>query len=140
MQNRLVLNATAFQYVDGPQILSNPVSTTSGYTNYYINALTTRKTGYELSLTATPVRTKDIHWDVLVNWSTFKDVFVELPPGQSTYAVYTNGSTLIRLHKLVTVYDKYYGTAFVKTTDGRIVFDASGYPLYNPAPQFLGNA
>ena len=49
LQNRLGFSATAFQYVDGPRILPNAISTGSGYTTEYINALKTKKTGYELS-------------------------------------------------------------------------------------------
>ncbi len=139
LKNRLGLSATAFQYIDGPLILSNAISTTSGYSTYTLNALKTRKTGYELSLTGTPIQKRDFKWDVLVNWSTFKDVFVELPPGQSTYAVYTNGELSNPAAKVGDRVDKYYGSAFVKTTDGKIVFDNSGLPLVNPSPQFLGN-
>jgi hypothetical protein len=56
LQNRLGVSATAFQYVDGPRILANPISTTTGYKYYYINALTTQKTGYEITLSGTPLR------------------------------------------------------------------------------------
>ncbi|MEP6684375.1 MAG: SusC/RagA family TonB-linked outer membrane protein [Parafilimonas sp.] len=134
LQNRVGLSATAFQYIDGPQILQNPISTASGFSYYYINALKTKKTGYELSLTGSPVKTKDIKWDVLVNWSTFKDVYDELPPEQNTYA--TSNDPAAKVGDRV---DKFYGTAFVKTTDGQIVFDDKGYPLVNPVPQYLGN-
>lgn len=130
LHNRLGLNFTAFQYIDGPQILQNPVSTASGYSYYYINALKTKKTGYEISLTGTPVKTKDFNWNVLVNWSTFKDVYDELPPGQSVYKTFFKAGDRV---------DKFYGSAFAKTTDGQIIYDASGYPLSNPVPQFLGN-
>ncbi|MDI3567796.1 hypothetical protein OWC48_46585, partial [Bradyrhizobium sp. Arg816] len=54
LKNRLGLSTTFFQYIDGPQILANAISPTSGYNTYYINALKTRKTGLELTLTATP--------------------------------------------------------------------------------------
>ncbi len=48
-----------------------------------INALKTKKTGYELSVTGTPIKNSDgLQWDVLINWSTFKDVYLELPAGQ----------------------------------------------------------
>ncbi|MFX9552074.1 hypothetical protein ABTO49_21030, partial [Acinetobacter baumannii] len=80
LKNRIGLSTTFFQYIDGPQILANPISPTSGYTTYYINALKTRKTGLELTLTATPVKLHDFSWDVMTNWSTFKDVYLELPP------------------------------------------------------------
>jgi TonB-linked SusC/RagA family outer membrane protein len=138
LKNRLGLSFTAFQYIDGPQILQNPISTASGFSYYYINALKTKKTGYEVSLTGTPIQTKSFKWDVLVNWSTFKDVYDELPPGQTTYASYVNGSLANPNAKVGDRVDAYYGTAFVKTTDGKIIHDASGLPLYNPVPQFLG--
>lgn len=128
--NRLGLSATAFQYVDGPQILQNPISSSSGYSYYYLNALKTRKTGYELSLSGTPVKSKDFSWDVLVNWSTFKDVYLELPPGQSVYQQFFKKGDRV---------DKFYAGAFVKSPDGQIVNDAAGKPLYNPVKQFLGH-
>ncbi len=130
LRNRLGLSFTAFQYTDGPQILQNPISTASGYSYYYINALKTKKTGYEVSLSGTPVRNPNgISWDVLVNWSTYKDVYDELPPGQSVYQTFFKKGDRV---------DKFYESAFVKTTDGKVVYDASGYPLSNPVRQFLG--
>jgi TonB-linked SusC/RagA family outer membrane protein len=129
LRNRLGLSATAFQYIDGPQILPNPISPSTGYTTYYINALKTKKTGYELSLTGTAVKAKNFSWDVLVNWSTFKEVYDELPPGQTNYNTYFQKGDRT---------DKLYSTGFVKTQEGKIVYDAGGKPLKNPYPQFLG--
>ena len=129
--NRLGLSATAFQYLDGPRVLANPISTASGYSIQYINALKTRKTGYEASLSGSPVQNANgFGWDVLVNWSTFKEVFDELPAGQSNYQTFfTKGDRT----------DKFYGTAFARTPDGQIINDAAGKPLTNPVRQFLGN-
>ncbi|QXV67532.1 SusC/RagA family TonB-linked outer membrane protein [Mucilaginibacter sp. 21P] len=131
LQNRLGLSATAFQYVDGPQILANAISTASGYTIEYVNALKTKKTGYELSLQGTPI--KDISgfsWNVLVNVSTFKDKYLELPKGQDTYQTFFREGDRT---------DKLYGTAFVRTPQGQVINDAAGKPLINPVPQYLGN-
>jgi TonB-linked SusC/RagA family outer membrane protein len=130
LQNRLGLSATAFQYVDGPRILSNPISTASGYNYYILNALTTQKNGYELSVTGTPLKMSNgLTWDVTVNWATFQDKYKELPPGQSVYQ--TNFKKGDRV-------DKLYTTAFAKTADGRIINDDAGKPLQNPVNQFLG--
>ncbi|WP_106528786.1 SusC/RagA family TonB-linked outer membrane protein [Chitinophaga niastensis] len=129
LRNRLGLSATAFQYIDGPQILPNAITPATGYTTYYINALKTRKTGYELSLTGTAIKTQSFSWDVMANWSTFKEVYDELPPGQTNYKTYFRKGDRT---------DKLYATGFVKTQDGQIVYDAGGKPLKNPYPQFLG--
>jgi TonB-linked SusC/RagA family outer membrane protein len=130
LQNRLGLSATAFQYIDGPRILANPISTATGYSYYYMNALKTVKKGFELSLTGTPLKMSNgLIWDVMVNWSTFQDKYKELPPGQTTY------NTFFKVGDRV---DKLYTTAFVKTIDGKIINDDAGKPLANPTPQFLG--
>lgn len=130
LSNRLGFAATAFQYIDGPRILQNPISSATGYSYYYLNALKTKKTGYELSLSGTPIKSKSgINWDVLINWSTFQDKYDELPPGQTTYNTFFHQGDRV---------DAFYSSAFVKTTDGKIIFDAAGKPLVNPVPQFLG--
>lgn len=131
LHNRLGLSATAFQYIDGPSILANSISSATGFTTYYLNALKVKKTGYEVSLTGTPVKNfHGLSWDVLVNWSTFKDVYKELPPGLTAYRNFFQVGDRI---------DKLYTSAFVKTPDGQIINDASGKPLRNPVSQYLGN-
>lgn len=129
--NRLGLGATAFQYIDGPRILPNQISTATGYITEYINALKTKKTGYEVSLTGAPVQNASgFGWDVLVNWSTFKEVYQELPSGQDTYQTFfAKGDRT----------DRFYGSAFVRAPDGQIINDAAGKPLINPVLQNLGN-
>ena len=131
LKNRLGLSATAFQYIDGPRILQNPISSATGYSYYYINALKTEKTGYEFSFSGTPVRTKSgFNWDILVNWSTYKDVYKELPPGQTTYnTFFTKGDRV----------DKFYSSDFARSPDGKVIYDASAYPLSLPVAQYLGN-
>jgi len=131
LQNRLGLSGTAFQYIDGPRILDNPISTATGYTDEFINALKTKKTGYELSLSGIPI--KDLGgftWNVLVNWSTYKEIYLELPPGQSTYNTFFQKGDRV---------DKFYGSAFVRTPDGQIINGSNGEPLVNPVPQYLGH-
>ena len=130
LQNRLGISATAFQYVDGPQILRNPASTATGYSYYYLNALKTQKTGYELTLTGSPLKKSNgLFWDVMINWSTFQDVYKELPPDQTVYATFFKKGDRV---------DKLYTSAFAKTTDGKIIHDAAGKPLPNQVAQFLG--
>jgi TonB-linked SusC/RagA family outer membrane protein len=130
LKNRIGISATAFQYIDGPRILQNPISTATGYSYYFLNALKTKKTGYEFSLSGTPVKTATgINWDILVNVSTFQDKYEELPPGQTVYNTFFKKGDRV---------DKFYSSAFVRAPDGQIINDAAGKPLSNPVPQFLG--
>lgn len=130
LRNRLGFSATAFQYIDGPRILANPTSPATGYSYYYINALKTKKTGYEFSLTGTPVKLRNgFAWDILANLSTYQDKYEELPPGQEIY------NTFFRKGDRV---DAFYSSAFARTEDGQIINDGAGKPIVNPVPQFLG--
>ncbi len=133
LKNRLGLSATAFQYVDGPEVLPSTVSTATGYNTEYINALKTKKTGYEASLNGNPVKSKDFSWNVLVNVSTYKQTFDELPAGQTSYA-YNNGY-FTKGERI----DNFYGSAFVRNKQGQIVNGSNGEPLVNPVDQFLGH-
>ena len=138
LRNRLGLSATAFQYVDGLQILQNPISTATGYQYEYVNALKTKTTGYELSLQGTPVRQNDgFSWDVLFNISTFKQIYDELPPGQLTYN--PSPSSYDVSFKKGDRTDILLGTAFVRTPQGQIINGSDGEPLVNPVDQNLGH-
>ncbi len=131
LENRIGASVTAFQYIDGPQILANPISPASGYNTYYLNALKTKKTGLEITLTGTPIHNQNgLTWDVMINWSTYQDRYAELPAGQTTYNTFFKKGDRV---------DKLYATAFVRDTNGNIVNDNTGKPLANPVNQFLGN-
>lgn len=144
LKNRIGVSATAFKYVDGPRILQNPVSSATGFNYYFVNALKTKKTGVELSLTGTPVKNVNgFTWDVMVNWSTFQDRFTELPPGQLIYnSYYVTPATKAQIKENAIRsqtqdnsgyysdrVDAFYSTAFLKTKDGQVIYDAGGKPL-----------
>jgi hypothetical protein len=131
LKNRLGMEFTVFQYLDGPSILANSISSTTGYSTYYINALKTKKTGYEISLTGSPVRNiNGLQWDITANYDTYKEVFQELPEGQDIYQ---------RFFKVGDRVDKLYTSDFWRDTNGQIINDNNGKPIANPVPQYLGN-
>ena len=131
LKDRFGIEFTAFQYIDGPSILANSVSSTTGYNTYYINALKTKKTGFEIGLSATPIRTsKGLQWDILANWDTYKEVYEELPSGQDTYQTFFKKGDRV---------DKLYSSDFWRAPDGQIINDSKGKPIANPVAQYLGN-
>jgi hypothetical protein len=132
LRNRLGFDLTWFRYVDGPQIFAVPLSEATGYTSQLVNAVKTQRQGWEFTINGNPIRPEkpgDFSWDVLANWGTFKETFVELPEGlDRIYGFYQKGDRT----------DKYYDAAFVRTTDGQIINDGSGRPIINSKAQFLG--
>jgi TonB-linked SusC/RagA family outer membrane protein len=130
LKNKFSLDVAYFNYVDGPQIFNKQISAASGYSNYTINATKTRKSGVEVSLYGTPLKLANgFSWDVLLNWSTFKETYSELPVGVNTlYTFYKQGSRV----------DEVYIRKFARTQDGKIINDAGGRPIISPVAQFAG--
>ncbi|WP_247236262.1 SusC/RagA family TonB-linked outer membrane protein [Telluribacter sp. SYSU D00476] len=131
LQNRIGLDVTYYVSNEGPRIFSLPISTTTGYGAALVNGIKTRKTGLEASLTGSPLKSANgLNWDVVANYSTFKEVLTEIYPGVDALNVF---------FKVGDRLDKFYGRAFARTNDGQIINDASGRPVYLPVRQFLGH-
>ncbi|MHA8106825.1 SusC/RagA family TonB-linked outer membrane protein [Aquirufa sp. 5-AUSEE-100C1] len=130
LQNRIGLDVTYWNSQDGPSIFSLPISSTSGYTAALVNGIKTEKNGFDISLTGTPVKTADFAWDVVANYGSYIEKLTEIYPGVN------NLNTFLKVGDRV---DKFYGRAFVRTPDGKIINDASGRPIYAPVNQYLGN-
>ena len=132
LKNRFGLDVAYFSYTDGPQIFNKQISAASGYSNYTINATKTKKTGLEISVSGTPVKsTNGFSWDVLLNWSTFKEVYKELPPGVTTIGTFFKAGSRV---------DEVYIRKFARTPDGQIINDGGGRPVILPVAQYAGNA
>lgn len=128
-KNRLGISATYFTNIIGPNITTVGISQTSGLTGNITNAIKTKKTGAEIMLTATLIQHKDFTWNTSVNWSTFKEIYSDLPAANSNYQ-FKQGDRV----------DKLYAGITAKTKDGKVINDASGYPIYLPKAQYIGNA
>lgn len=129
LRNRLGFSATGFSNILGPNIRNYPISQTTGITGYTTNAIKTRVTGLELSLQGTPIQRKNLAWNVLVNWSTFKEIYKELPSNFESYQFHQGDRV-----------DKLFGAKFARTSDGQLINDAAGYPIRLTKDQYLGNA
>jgi TonB-linked SusC/RagA family outer membrane protein len=56
-----------------------PISAASGYTGKVINIDEERsRRGWEVALTATPIKKEDVQWDIAFNWSTYNEVYTKI--------------------------------------------------------------
>jgi TonB-linked SusC/RagA family outer membrane protein len=137
IQNRIGLSATYFEYKDGPKISSQSISEASGITSILTNGLTTKRTGAEISLTGTPLQLRNgLRWDVMVNWSTYKEVFSAFPGGAKEVGNGTGYPYHVgdRVDKLFAAYE-------AQTPDGKVIHDEkSGLPIFLPKQQYVGHA
>ena len=132
LNNRLTLDVAYFVSNDGPRIFNLPLSGTTGYSSALVNGIKTQKKGLEVSVTGTPIKNlRGFTWEVLANWSTFKERLTEIYPGVEKLNQY---------YKVGDRVDGYFDNTFYKSPDGQLIHDASGRPIINPVPQFLGFA
>ena len=130
LKNRFGLDIAYFSYTDGPQIFNKQISSTSGYSDYTINATKTKKTGLEISLLGTAIKSASgFNWDVMFNLSQFRETYSELPAGVANlYTFYKVGSRT----------DEVYIRKFARTPDGQLINDAGGRPIRKSVAEFAG--
>jgi TonB-linked SusC/RagA family outer membrane protein len=131
LNNHLAFDAAYYISNDGPRIFNLPISETTGYSSVLVNGIKTQKKGLELSLTGKVLQNSNgLNWDVLANWSTYREVYKEFYPGVTA---------LNTFFKVGDRTDKYYTRTFVRSPDGQIINDAGGRPLQTTVAQYVGN-
>ncbi|MBC7417433.1 MAG: SusC/RagA family TonB-linked outer membrane protein, partial [Pedobacter sp.] len=79
--DRLGIDATYYNAFTQNQILSLPVSISTGYAQQVTNGGAVRSKGVELILTGTPLFSKNFRWDISANFSTNTTKVESLPGG-----------------------------------------------------------
>ena len=128
LDNRIGLDFTWYKKNATNQILTLPISSTTGKSSRLINAGNIENKGVEFILTGTPVKTHDFEWNVTINYSKNKNKIIELHPELSTYEL---GST--SFVKVVAreggSYGDIIGYRYQRDEQGRKIVDSEGLPL-----------
>ena len=122
LNNRLGLDATYFDTDNGPQIYPVITSPSTTYSARNLNAITTKRSGFEIALNGAPIRNPNgFSWDVNINYSTFKETITDIGvPGLSELPL---GNHNFKVGDRI---DEVYGTKFLRDGSGNIVYDATG--------------
>lgn len=67
--NRFNFSATYYMVENKNQIFTTDLPSSTGYTSKKINAGLLRSKGWELAIGGAPVKTRNVRWDINVNWS-----------------------------------------------------------------------
>ncbi|HEY6504347.1 MAG TPA: SusC/RagA family TonB-linked outer membrane protein [Chitinophagaceae bacterium] len=140
--NRLGADFTYYSQKNKNQIIQLDVSGASGYGSTTINAGLIENKGIELTLTGTPVQTKNFTWNATFNISRNKNMVVELYPGINTYGY---GSTT---YSSVTTYlNSYVGKPFGSlvgpaykrdSATGKMLLGTNNLPLFTESTYDFG--
>lgn len=78
LNNRIGFDLTFYQTNTTNQIIPVALSFATGFTSKFANAGEVRNRGVELSVFATPFKTRDFSWDVNLNWTRNRNMVVSL--------------------------------------------------------------
>lgn len=129
LKSRLGVDFTFFTYIDKDFAISAPVSWASGFNYQLVNGDKINRKGFELVLTGTPVKTKDIKWDVTVNYSQVHEWVKE----------YYGGDSIRDGIKLGERRDVFRSWDWERSPDGQIVYGSNGFPQYIDHVINMGN-
>jgi TonB-linked SusC/RagA family outer membrane protein len=151
LQNRLGLSASYYSTRTIDDILPVTVSSGTGYASEYENAGSLTNKGLELTLNITPVKTKDVEWNITVNWSENRNKVVQLFKDGSgreakdlQLASFPFGQTLNA--PLGQLFDQLRGSDFIYT-NGKPTVDSTGHYMFtsdvnenigNVQPKWIG--
>jgi TonB-linked SusC/RagA family outer membrane protein len=79
LKNRLRLDFTWYNLKSVDQIVAPRLSYGTGFVLKYINGGTVTNKGIEVQLTGTPIKSKDLNWDVTVNFTKNRGTVTEVP-------------------------------------------------------------
>ncbi len=141
--NRLGLDVSWYDSTTKNQILTLPVTNTSGFSSRIINAGEIQNTGVEVVLNATPVQTTDFRWDATANFTRARGKVKSLTEGLDTYEMSNNYLSVQA--KVGGRMGDVYGTGLVTVDDpnsaffGQVVHNEDGFSLRDPNLKLLGN-
>lgn len=127
LKNRLGVDVTYFNSLNGPQIFALGTAPSTGYNAQNVNAITSRKKGWEVAVTGTPIKNpRGLTWEVMLNYATYKETLEEIYGNEKQVTLNNHN------YKVGDRLDAIYGAGFVRDGSNNIVY-SGGLPLRAPS-------
>ncbi|MEL6697672.1 MAG: SusC/RagA family TonB-linked outer membrane protein [Bacteroidota bacterium] len=157
--NRVGVDFTYYSRQSIDEILAVSLPRSTGYSGAVLNSGQLTTNGFDVVLNLAPIRTKNLTWDLNLNFTRYRTVVDKLADGVET--LFLGGFTGTGIYNLAgQPYGQIYGGAFMRANtadgkafdidmpynpDGAIIIDDDpasatfGFPLADPLPRNLGN-
>lgn len=140
LRDRVGFSLTAYKQENENAVLVLDVPGPSGYLSNVINAGNVQNKGVELSITGTPVQTKNIRWTSTFNIGHNKSKIKELFPGNNTLVLDQNRYASVDMFLLSNVGDAFgslVGNGYVRDpATGKLMLDAANMPMWSTNHNF----
>jgi TonB-linked SusC/RagA family outer membrane protein len=128
-KNRLNFDITYYNSNSRNQILEVPNDPSTGYQNRIFNAGLINNRGWEAAVTGKILgKGSKLKWETTLTWSTNESIIRELAPGVESIIMATGPRGYIEA-KVGGAVGDIYGSGYMKSPDGQIVYDTNGYPI-----------
>ncbi|MCV6631366.1 MAG: SusC/RagA family TonB-linked outer membrane protein [Flavobacteriaceae bacterium] len=136
--NRLTVDMAYYNKETKDQIINVTQPATTGYTSRVTNAGVISNKGYEVSLTATPIRTENFKWEFNTNFTQYENVVEELVEGIEP--IFLNGFTSTSSRAVVgESYGTIFGSRWLRDENGNQLVDDKGIALKDPTNGVIGD-
>lgn len=122
LNNRLQLEVEYYHKKTTDAFLSKTISDVNGFNSYVVNSGIIDNSGFNTTITATPIRTKDFYWILSGNVSRIYNT-VKTAPGAETYELsdFLNGTAVIQGQPVGTFFS--YNFLGLSPKDGGPIFE-----------------
>ncbi|RBL92613.1 SusC/RagA family TonB-linked outer membrane protein [Chitinophaga flava] len=134
-QNRAGLEVSYFDKKSLDLLTTSPISGSTGYSSASLNAGDMRNKGVEVVLNITPIKTKNMTWDIGVNYTKINNSVTRLAPGLNS--IFLAGFTTPGIYAFAgQPYGVIMGSHFKRNDAGQLLLGDDGYPQLadNTAP------
>jgi len=137
LNNRIGIDVSYYFNDNTDLLLSVPIASSTGYTNMYTNAAHMITEGFELTLTASPVRGASFSWDIIANFTKERNIVKGLADGIDN--IFLSGFTDPQIRAVAGQdYRTIYGFDWYRDANGNVLINddptdgyRDGYPMTN---------
>ena len=124
--NRLGISYTYFNETMKDEIQAVDISNSTGYNSYLTNAGSFKRTGHELTIDATPIKTKNFSWRTALNWSTVNSTVIDVNDQVDEISQRGYWALFYFTQTKGKEWGQIKGTAFKRDAEGNKILNANG--------------
>jgi len=140
LENRIKIDLSAYNTSSYDQILSEDVSSTTGFSSKLLNAGKISNKGFEAQINFALLRlSNSFTWDLTVNYAKNVSEVISLDK-EGLLSSYTIGTSYVDvLASIGQRYGSLFGTAYKRDNQGQIIINADGTPAVSSSKKVLGS-